>query len=380
MSDIYIHNSTPAIIEWQSGDASRSLIEPDPKFGNITFTTSFDATCSFFELSVPIKIKHTRLKDDKDGDNSISALILRIHGAAVNTLSFASTTTALDAIQKKLTSRASRLTRLDFRLDRSLDVLVPKNAEEPLVPARVQSGNVLDAIRQLSNTTSLSVYIQDAVLSTKALQSISSACSQGLDKTGDSNRHDLESLYGGKGAKVVRLSAETGQLPPSYNEITSPPTKSLSPPSYQRKRRRQDSEPERGDTRAEPQPLLGEKGKQMLIQIQDQLKRLESENRRLREETNERIKGLESENQRLRETIDKLLALVENRTDDVDHIGEQTAENAADLVTVDDELTHIRHDVDELKAKADSIDRGDLVETVKSDVLEYFRIRLWGND
>ncbi|KAF4450033.1 hypothetical protein F53441_6817 [Fusarium austroafricanum] len=379
MPDIDIHKSTPAVIEWQSDDASHSLIEPDPKFGNITFTTSFDTACSFFELSVPIKIKHTRLKDDKDGDQSISALIIRINAAAVNTLSFASTTTAPDLIQKKLTSRASRLTRLDFRLGRNLDVLVPKNAEEPLVPARVHSGNVLDAIRQLSNSTSLSVYIQDAVLSVEELQTISSACSQGLVKAGGSDRHDLKSLYGGKGAKVVRLSAQTGQLPPPYNEITSPPPSAQSPPTYQRKRRRQDSEPEVGDATTKPSAVLG-KEEGILLKIEDRLKRLEDENRRLREDTDERIKGLESENQRLRETIDKLLALVENRSDDIDHIGEQTSENAADLVTMDDELTHLRHDVDELKAKADSIDRGDLVETVKSDVLEYFRIRLWGND
>lgn len=110
------------------------------------------------------------------------------------------------------------------------------------------------------------------------------------------------------------------------------------------------------------------------------IEELENENRRLKESMEERVKGLESENQHLREGIDKLRALLENQSDDIDRVGEQTSENTAELVTIDDELTHVRHDVDELVVKTDSLERGDLVEMVKSDVLEYIRIRLWGND
>ncbi|KAL6924093.1 hypothetical protein ACHAPO_011342 [Fusarium lateritium] len=392
MSNINIDKSTPAVIEWKSSDATRFLIEPDPKYASITFTTRFDATTSFFELSIPIKIKNTRLKDDKDGDNGVSALLMRICSSAVNTLSFTSTTEAPDIIQKKLTSRT---TRLDFELNQNFDTLVPKNADESLVPARVQSRIVLDAIRQISNTTTLSVYIQDGVLSNSQLQSISDACGQNCSKSVRSDDYDLSSLYGGDGAKIIHLSAQTGQLPPSYNEIGSPPP---SAPINPLKRRRQDSGAERSDATTELQAILGKMEARMLAKMEERLKgletlkqtpredlnkrieELENENQRLKESMEERIKGLENENRHLREGIVKLRALFENQTDDIDRVGEQTSENTAELVTIDDELTHVRHDVDELVVKTDSLERGDLVEMVKNDVLEYIRIRLWGND
>lgn len=392
MSNININKSTPAVIEWPSGDTTHLLVEPDPKYASITFTTRFDATTSFFELSIPIKIKHTKIKDDKEGDNSVSALLLRICSSTVDTLSFASSTKAPNAVQKKL---ASRTTRLDFQLDRTVDALVPKNAHEPLIPARGQSGLVLDAIRQISNTTTLSVYIQDTILSDTQLQSISDACGQVCSKPVCRDDHRFSSLYGGNGAKFIRLSAETGQLPPSYNKIGSPPP---SAPINPLKRRRQDSEAERSDAATELQALLGKMEARMLAKMEERLKgldhekhnsreslikrieELENENRRLKESMEERVKGLESENQHLREGIDKLRALLENQSDDIDRVGEQTSENTAELVTIDDELTHVRHDVDELVVKTDSLERGDLVEMVKSDVLEYIRIRLWGND
>jgi hypothetical protein len=392
MSDINIDESTPAVIEWQSGDATLSLIDPDPKYASITFTTRFNANTSFFELSIPIKVKNTRLKDDKDGDNSVSALILRICSSAVNTLSFATTTKPPDAIQKKLESRT---TRLDFELNQTFNTLVPKNADEPLIPARVQSRIVLDAIRQISNTTTLSVYIQDDVLSNSQLQSIRDACGQSCSKSVRSDDYDLSSLYGSDGAKAIHLSPQTAQLPPSYNEIGSPPP---SAPINPLKRRRQDYSAEHSHVTTEVQAMLGKMEARMLAKMEERLKgletekqiprqdlnkrieELENENQRLKESMEERIKGLEKENRHLREGIDKLRALFENQNDDIDRVGEQTSENTAELVTIDDELTHVRHDVDELVVKTDSLERGDLVEMVKNDVLEYIRIRLWGND
>ncbi|RKK49330.1 hypothetical protein BFJ69_g18095, partial [Fusarium oxysporum] len=118
MADININNTTPAVIGWQWNDAACSLIEPDPKFSDITLATRFDTTCSLFELSVPIKIKDIRLKDDKGGENSISTLLLRICPSTVDTFSFASTTTGPESTRPKFTSY---VTRLDFRLNKSLD-------------------------------------------------------------------------------------------------------------------------------------------------------------------------------------------------------------------------------------------------------------------
>ncbi|KAK7575203.1 hypothetical protein V3481_017167 [Fusarium oxysporum f. sp. vasinfectum] len=239
MADININNTTPAVIGWEWNDSACSLIEPDPKFSDITLTTHFDKTCSLFELSVPIKIKDIRLKDDKGGENSVSTLILRICPSTVDTFSFASTTTGSESTRPKFTSY---VTRLDFRLSKSLDVLVPASAQEPLIPARAYSGAVLDSIRQLSNATSLFIYVQDNVLSKNDLQYLTDAFSQGLFKSVRSSQHALARLYGGNGAKIIRLSAQTGQSPPPYREITPPPP---SAPIYNKKRPRQDSQNER---------------------------------------------------------------------------------------------------------------------------------------
>jgi predicted nucleic acid-binding Zn-ribbon protein len=95
-----------------------------------------------------------------------------------------------------------------------------------------------------------------------------------------------------------------------------------------------------------------------------------------------RMDALENENRRLKQGMEELqerLALLETQKDDERRVESQTAENAAELVNIDLELMEIRQDVDELKMKADAVERGELVDTVKNDVLEYMRIRLWGD-
>lgn len=353
MPDINIHNSTPAAIGWQWNDALHSLTEPDPKYNIITLTTRFDTTCSFFELSVPIKLKDVRLKEDKAGDNSISALLLRVCPSIVNTLSLTSIATPPEAMRKKFTSP---ILRLDLRLSRNLDVVVPSNAEEPIVPSRAASGVVLDAIRQLSNTTSLSIFVQDAELFHTQLHSISNAFSQGLYKSVRSGQHDFVSLYGGQGAKIIHLSAQTGQLPPPYTESTSPPPSAV---TYQQKRPRRDSHDDRDNAMSQIWAVLANM-----------------------KERDTRMEALENENRRLKEGMEELqerLALLETQKDDERRVESQTAENTAELVNIDLESMEIRQDVDELKMKADAVERGELVDTVKNDVLEYMRIRLWGD-
>jgi predicted nucleic acid-binding Zn-ribbon protein len=80
------------------------------------------------------------------------------------------------------------------------------------------------------------------------------------------------------------------------------------------------------------------------------------------------------------EELQERLALLETQKDDERRVESQTAENATELVDIHLELMEIRQDVDELKMKADTVERGELVDTVKNDVLEYMRIRLWGDD
>ncbi|KAH7201393.1 hypothetical protein DER44DRAFT_668785, partial [Fusarium oxysporum] len=181
-----------------------SLTKPDPKYNIITLTTRFDTIYLFFELSMLIKLKDIRLKEDKAGDNSISALLLRVCPSIVNTLSLTFIATPPEAIRKKF---ISPILRLDLRLSRNLNVVVPSNAKEPIIPSRAASGVVLDAIRQLFNTTSLSIFVQDARLFYMQLHSISNVFSQGLYKSVRSRQYDFVSLYGGQGAKIIHLSA-----------------------------------------------------------------------------------------------------------------------------------------------------------------------------
>ncbi|SCO54259.1 uncharacterized protein FFNC_15427 [Fusarium fujikuroi] len=98
-------------------------------------------------------------------------------------------------------------------------------------------------------------------------------------------------------------------------------------------------------------------------------------------ERDARMEALENENRRLKQGMEELkerLALLEAQKDDDRHAESQTAQNAAELVNVDLELTEILQDVDELMMKADSVERGELVDTVQNGVLEDMRIRHLG--
>ncbi|KAM0211975.1 hypothetical protein ACHAPA_006009 [Fusarium lateritium] len=347
MADLEICNVTPAVVGWQWDSVDCFLSEPDPKFSDITLTTRFDTATSLFELSIPIKLKDIRLKDDK-GDNNISTLLLRICPSTADSFSFASVSAVPKATRPKFTAS----TRLDFRLNQSLDILVPTNAQDPLIPARAHSGAVLDAIRQISNVTSLSIYIQDAVLSGAHLQQLSDAFSQGLYKS--VRQDDLSNLYSGKGAKIIHLSAQTGQNPPPYRELTPPPP---SAPIYTKKRPRRDSNGERDNDISKIWAVLA-----TLKERDLRTEALENDNRRLRKEVEE-----------LRDRV----ALLEKQKDDYERVEAQTDENTRELADLDVELADMREDICELKEKAASVERGELAEDVKHDVLEYMRVRLF---
>ncbi|RKK19223.1 hypothetical protein BFJ66_g17785, partial [Fusarium oxysporum f. sp. cepae] len=186
------------------------------------------------------------------------------------------------------------------------------------------------------------------------LQCLSDAFNQGLFKSVRSSQHALASLYGGNGAKIIRLSAQTGQSPPPYREITPPPP---SAPIYNKKRSRQDSQNERDNDIAQIWAVLAK-----IKERDTRNEALENENRCLRKEIEE-----------LRERV----AVLEKQKDDNEHVEAQTNDNTMALVDVDVELADMREDIRELKAKADSVERGELAEMVKHDVLEYMRVRLF---
>jgi len=309
MSDTGINKSIHAVIQWSWDDETCSLIDPDPDFGHIYFTTRFDATHSYFELRIDAKIKRTRLKHAKhtdEGDDDLSAFHLRVNASAVKTLTFESNTTADSDIHKKHSSRAPRdqITRVRIQTERNFEVLVPVNAEEPLTPCRRLSGEILDKIKQISNTTDLYIYVRDSDLSAKDLQSISSAYSQCLDQE-DDKKHDLKSLYGGKGAKVVDLSPQTEQLPPSYDEVTSTPPAPVVPVNpLKRRRQKGDDDPMAVLTKREKQ-IFDMMENKILANIEEQVFHVHG--------LEKRVKELEAQNQYLGETIVELTARIENQ-------------------------------------------------------------------
>ncbi|RBR18968.1 uncharacterized protein FIESC28_05790 [Fusarium coffeatum] len=364
-----IKKSMNAVVQWSLDDPTCCLINPDPPDKHITFATRFDATPFYFELCIPFKIKRSRVKhvkSTKNGDNKPSALLLRISASAVKTLTFESTTTAHGDIHNKLSSRPSRLTRIRLQTERKIDVLVPVNAEEPVKPIQRQSRDVLGKIAQISNTTDLYVYIIDGDLSREALQYMSRTCSQRCYQENDS-KYDLKSLYGGRGAKVVSILTQITQPPPSYDEVTSPST-ALAVPSTPLKRRRRMSD---DDLPAE----LTTRERKMFDMMEDRIRA--NIEKQVSHTFVERIVRLENENKELRETIVELAARMDNRDDDITRIEDQTWGNAAGLASNDEDLTDIRDTLDVLKNRADFIEKGDLTEAVKHDVVDHIRRRLF---
>jgi hypothetical protein len=183
-----IHKSTPAVVTWQWNDSTRYLAEPDPQIKRVTFTTRFDTTCAFFELSIPIKLK---------GIKTSSSIILRIPPSSIASFDFVSSTTAPEVIHSKFNSTT---VCLDLQLNQHLQILVPADSHEPLHPIRAQGGIVLDAVRQLANATSFSIYVEALALSNTQLQSVRDVISQGLAPV---YNDDLASMYGGSGAKII---------------------------------------------------------------------------------------------------------------------------------------------------------------------------------
>ncbi|RKK08351.1 hypothetical protein BFJ68_g17772 [Fusarium oxysporum] len=209
-----------------------------------------------------------------------------------------------------------------------------------------------EQLKKPVKTDSFEEYLRKQDMET--LLSFHDAFNQGLFKSVRSSQHALASLYGGNGAKIIRLSAQTGQSPPPYREITPPPP---SAPIYNKKRSRQDSQNERDNDIAQIWAVLAK-----IKERDTRNEALENENRCLRKEIEE-----------LRERV----AVLEKQKDDNEHVEAQTNDNTMALVDVDVELADMREDIRELKAKADSVERGELAEMVKHDVLEYMRVRLF---
>ncbi|KAF4948640.1 hypothetical protein FSARC_13690 [Fusarium sarcochroum] len=347
-ASLNVYKTTPAVIAWQWNNETRSLAEPDPPIKSITLTTRFDATNTFFELSIPIRLK---------GIKTSSSIILRIPPSSIAYFDFVQSMTVPDTVRDKFDSTTLCL---NFQLNEHLKLLLPVDVHEPLSPMRTHSGRVFDAIRELANVTSLFVYVEASRLSNAQLQSIGDAIDLGsLPPASD----DLASMYGGTGAKIIALPASADLPPPSYDEAEPPPP---SAPIYDRKRPRKDDRDERDEDIA----LIWAQLQMMQKDHVEEKKALRRENEDLKQEIHElreRLTTFEKYHESLKEEFGALEATTEHKTVE---LGEE----------IDIHIAELKDDLQELRGRVDYIreehDEDELVDRAKDKVLDHIRTRL----
>lgn len=359
-------NQTTAVIEWQSGDSTRYLATPDPNNSNIQFTLQLDATehhgkCgALFEVVVPIKFKD---------QGKAAAIYVRISPLIINSFDFRTKTDPPDSIKAKFDSAT---TCLDFRLDKTAAMLVPSYVQEPITALRPRSGKVLDALRELSHVTSLRIYIQDALLSSDQLRSISDGVTQRILEPFSGSNYDISRMFSGEGAKHVALDKPA---PPSYDKAASllPPM----PPPYERKRLRSDSDQQQDGS---------------IKDIWEKLRKLESmvaarEPPAKVADTELEVQRLSAENTELKQKM----ALLEEKVAALEHKNESLERDVAALQTAhenagDEEeaaMIAMREDIQALEKRADYIERGkddeDFANKLKEDFFLELAARVTGS-
>ncbi|RBR15917.1 uncharacterized protein FIESC28_07119 [Fusarium coffeatum] len=354
LSTLDVNTTSSAVVSWRWNEVTRFLAEPDPQIRDITFTTRFDNTATFFQLNIPIRIK---------GIKTGTSLILRIPPSSISSFEVTAQSPAVpSAVREKFPSSTSTL--LDFQLNAHPEILVPTQAQEPLAPLRAQSGTVLDALHELANSTALSIYIKGAHKA--QLQPV-------CDIIGKGNglplviQHDLLSMFGGVGAKVITFPAPPTESlpPPSYDQTEPPPPHA--PIFDTRKRRRKD---DGGEERDEDIALIWAQLEKIQTRHGLELKALREENLDLRDEVDDlrkRLAASEKSHQDLKEEFDALTT----RTDvKVDELGDE----------IDVKLIDTKSDIQELtesvKSLREDVDPDELVDRVKYKVFDHLRTSL----
>ncbi|KIL88513.1 hypothetical protein FAVG1_08595 [Fusarium avenaceum] len=274
---------------------------PDTRTKPILFTARFNSEAALFELAVPTKLK---------GLDIVTNVILRVCASSIASLEFMKNPTISAAIGEEFESTALCL---DFTLKCSPVIIIHNGAVEPVSAARKRSGVVLDAIRDLSKVTALSIYIEAHHAPTK-LHDISDAASQGLFKS-CTTQHHIATMYGGIGGKFLDPPAETVSSPSHDEAAASPPP----PPSIEtlsRKRPRRETDSECNNIALIWAELHSIKAAQT---------RAEAENEKLKQQNKELVKGMD----KLQEKYDAL----DNRLAALDEKNEESAD------TYDCELT-----------------------------------------
>ncbi|KAF5265616.1 hypothetical protein FOXYS1_3566 [Fusarium oxysporum] len=340
-----LRHTTKAVVRWREDGAMQFLTKPDPRSNAITFKTRFNGEAAYFELGVPVKLK---------GLDIVTNAMVRVCASSIVSLEVIKDPIVPPAIGEAFKSTALSL---DFTLKCSPTIIVHADAVEPLSPSKKSSGVVLDAIRDLSKATTLSIYIEARDAPSK-LQDISDAASQGLFKS-CSTRYHIASMYGGIGGKIIDL-AETAP-PPSYEETASsppPPPPPIELPS--KKRPRQDTDPERDDITLLWAELRAIK------EVQSRVEALETENEKLKQQNKELVEGMDKLQERY-DALEHLFAVLDSKN-----------EEFAD--TYDCSFSELREDMDRLEGVVNFVQEGQVGEeslkVIKDVVVQEIMTRL----
>ncbi|GKU08303.1 hypothetical protein FLAG1_09178 [Fusarium langsethiae] len=196
-----------AVLGWHHDGVPQYLAQPDPKSSFIHFTLHFDTTLALFEISIPISYKqHTRT----------SAICIRINPRSITSLTQSIVRDIPDAA-KPIFGFTSAIC-LDFKLNDAVTVLIPSFISEPVTAARKRSGIIINSLYELTQATSLRIYIPEDTLSQSQLESLSTATAQQKLHPFSGPDYDIARWFWGRGAKVTTLPAPPL---PSYNKATA---------------------------------------------------------------------------------------------------------------------------------------------------------------
>jgi hypothetical protein len=340
-----LRHSSKAVAAWLQDDTMRFLTKADPKTKSIILSAKFNTEAAFFDLEVPVTLKGL-------GSNKA---FLRICASTIASLVLSRSPTAMPTgIQDDFNSTPLGL---DFTLNDPPALIVSSHAPEPLSATRKLSRDVLDSIRDLSNTTTLSIYIEACDAPTQ-LQDISDAVSQGLF-TSHTIQHHISSMYGGLGGKLLDLAV--GTLPPSYDEAAASPPP---PPPIDRnskKRAREDSDSERKDNTT----LLWD----AIHAMSNRVKTLETENEKLKQKNTELSGDLHDLREKYNTSQKTNMELVEGmgtlqgKYDALeDRLTELATTNETFEDTYDARLVELRNDMDDFEGIVQSVEAGQITE------------------
>ncbi|KAF5234324.1 hypothetical protein FAUST_7709 [Fusarium austroamericanum] len=341
---IDIHHTTKAIPKWEKEDTPQYLTKPDPKTSAITVISKFNSEAAFFDLAVPVKLK---------GLDTLTVVYLRICASTIISLHLVKNPNIPNSIREIF---GTDVLSLDFTLKSPPSIIAQLGVPEPLRPERKSSGAAVDAISNLSKSTTLSICIA-ARDKPPQLRDVSAAVNQRRFESFNSAQHQIASRYGGIGGKLITSEP----APPTYDEAaTSPPPPPPIEPS--RKRPRQDSST---DTKHEGIALVWAE----IRAINEFQHRVQAENSALRQQNRDLVNDmakLKKDHDKLKKDHDEL----KKDHDELDTLHATLADKTKEFGDeYDAALMDLSDEVKNLDGAVMFLQQGQVGEEAKGDIM-----------